>query len=79
MPSGGLWLRRAGGHLPDPTARRVGGGGTGRGGQGGSGGGTGGRTSRVKGAAPLAIWAVPGALKKLGGGISKRKQGPVDS
>ncbi len=80
VPSGGLWLRGAGGHLPDPTTRGVGGGGKGRGGQGGGGGGSwGGRTSREKGTAPLAIRAVPGALKKLGGAISIRKQGPVDS
>lgn len=26
VPSGGLWLCRTGGHLPDPTARGVGGG-----------------------------------------------------
>lgn len=63
VPSGGLWLRRAGGHLSDPTARGVGGGGKGGGGQGGGGGGSwGGRTSREKGIAPPAIRAVPGAL-----------------
>lgn len=78
VPSGGLWLRRAGGHLPDPTARGVvgggGGGGKGRRGQGGSGRITrGGRTSRDKGTAPLAIRAVPGVA------ISIREQGPVDS
>lgn len=73
VPSGGLWLHMVGGHLPDPTAR-------GRGGKrGGQGGGRGGRTSREKGTAPLAIRAVPGALKELGGAISIRKQGPVDS
>lgn len=77
MPSGGLWLRRAGGHLPDPAARGVGGGGEGGGGQGGGGGGSGGgRTSGEKGTAPLDIGAVPGALKKVGGGaVSIRKQG----
>lgn len=80
VPSGGLWLRRAWGNLSDPTARGVGGGGKGGGGQGGGGGGSwGGRTSRVKGTAPLAIRAVPGALINLGGAISIRKQGPVDS
>lgn len=78
VPSGGLWLRRAGGHLPDPTAGGVvgggGGGGKGRRGQGGSGRITrGGRTSRDKGTAPLAIRAVPGVT------ISIREQGPVDS
>lgn len=79
VPSGGLWLRRAGGHLPDPTAGGVGGG-KGGGGQGGDGGGSwGGRTSREKGTAPLAIRAVLGALKELWGAISIRKQGPVDS
>lgn len=76
VPSGGLWLRRAGGHLPDPTAGGVGGGGKGGGRQGGGGGGSwGGRASREKGTAPLAIRAVPGALYKLGGAISIRKQG----
>lgn len=63
VPSGGLWLCRAGGHLPDPTAGGVGGGGKGGGRQGGGGGGSwGGRASREKGTAPLAIRAVPGAL-----------------
>lgn len=76
MPSGRLWLHRAGGNLPDPTARGVRRGGKGGGGWGGGGGG---RTSRERGTAPLAVRAVPGALKKLGGAISIRKQGPVDS
>lgn len=78
VPSGGLWLCRAWGHLHDPTARK--GGGKGRGGQGGGGGGSwGGRTSRDKGTVPLAIGAVPRAFIKLGGAISIRKQWPVDS
>lgn len=76
VPSGGLWLRGAGGHLPDPRAGGVGGGG----GEGGRGRGTrGGRASRDKRTAPLSIRTVPGALTKLGGAISIRKQGPVDS
>lgn len=63
MPSGGLWLCRAGGHLPGWTARGVGRGGKGGGGQGGGGGGSGGgRTSGEKGTAPPALRAVPEAL-----------------
>lgn len=78
VPSRGLWLHRAWGHLPDPTPRK--GGGKGRGGQRGGGGRSWGRrASREKGTVPLAIRAVPRALIKLGGVISIRKQGPVDS
>ena len=58
VPSGGLRLRGAGGHLSGPTARGVGGGGKG----GGGGGSWGGRTSREKGTAPPTVRAVPGGL-----------------
>lgn len=77
VPSGGLWLCRAGGHLPDTTPGGVGGGRKGGGrGLGRIGRGTGrGRTTGDKCTAPLDIRAVPGALIKLRGAISKRKQG----
>lgn len=38
-----------------------------------------GGTSRLEGTVPPANRALPGALKKLGGTIPIRKQGPVES
>lgn len=77
LASGAVGLQGTAGQPARPTARR--GGGEGGGEQGGGGGGSGGgRTSREKGTLPLALRAVPWALREQGGAISTRER-PVDS